>query len=137
MTATGTRWGEVARRLKIRMAELDMNQTAVIRVSGVSPMTLRALLIGERSNYRYASLRQISRAVGWVPNAIEDLAESGKEPVEYVARRVSEELSVQHSPMPAIIESAIERAVYDWLTEHSDEFLDVIARHVENPIPRS
>lgn len=75
-------WVEVARLVDARMAELELVQADVARLAKVSPATVRSILNAERNNYRSGSIRRISRALGWVPTAIEDFAEGGEEPVE-------------------------------------------------------
>lgn len=95
-------WQQVAQRIEERMGELALTRTDVIRASGVSPMTFRALLAGERTGYRDGSLHAVSKALGWAPTAIIDLTKTGKEPAligrpsepwVMVARRIDERMA--------------------------------------------
>lgn len=73
------RWDEVARRIDERMDELQLVQADVARLGSVSATTVRSLLRADRATYRRGSLRGVSRALGWVPTALEDFAATGKE----------------------------------------------------------
>lgn len=77
------RWDEVAQRIDARMTELQLVQADVARLASVSATTVRSLLRVQRDVYRRGSLRSISRALGWVPTALEDFAASGKEPIPW------------------------------------------------------
>lgn len=72
-------WDKVAVRIEERMVELRFLRTDLANRSGASPLTIRALLAGERTSYRRDALRKISVALGWAPTAIEDLASTGQE----------------------------------------------------------
>lgn len=93
------RWDEVARRIDERMDELQFVQADVARLGSVSATTVRSLLRADRDTYRRGSLRGVSRALQWVPTALEDLASNGKDPepvIEFSIRGVGpEDLRVQ------------------------------------------
>lgn len=96
------------------MAELGVTQADVVRTSGVSPITLRALMAGERTRYRSSSLRSVSRALRWEPLSLERFITSGDLPIDWIDRAVVvrelQEISrAMDTPISATVEERLQR----------------------------
>jgi transcriptional regulator with XRE-family HTH domain len=71
----------LASAIRKRMAdEPGFTQAELVRRSGVSHPTVRALMRGEPGNRGRTEVRQVSAALGWTPDSIERLL-AGNEPL--------------------------------------------------------
>jgi transcriptional regulator with XRE-family HTH domain len=57
-------WADVARVVNARMAELEISQTELAALSGVSPATLRKIQAGDEQQRTRSTLASLSRALG-------------------------------------------------------------------------
>lgn len=57
-------WADVARTVNARMAEMEISQTELAALSGVSPATLRKIQAGDEQKRTRSTLASLSRALG-------------------------------------------------------------------------
>lgn len=78
-------WDAVATAIRQRLAELDMTQAALVRQSGLAPMTVRELLFNEAPRRRSArTLEAVSTALRWPAGHLATVLEGGSQDVSTV-----------------------------------------------------
>lgn len=71
-------WDAVAEAMKQRLAELDMTQAALVRQTGLAPMTVRELLFNEKPRKRSPrTLEAVSTALRWQADHLTTVLEGG------------------------------------------------------------
>lgn len=71
-----------AEAISDRINELGLSRSALVKLSGVSDLTIRRLEAGEERTYRIDVLARLSRALGWKPNAVAQMLNGAKAPEE-------------------------------------------------------
>lgn len=75
-------WPAVARVINERLTSLGWTQKKLAEVSRVSTATLRQIQQGQDKNRQPALLTAISRALGLPDTYLQEVAETGREPVQ-------------------------------------------------------
>lgn len=82
-------WQDVANAIDRRLAELGWSQMDLVRQSGVSDATVRRLQRGGGDGgFRSSSLAEVSKALGWQPEALARVSRGEEAPktVDYLDR---------------------------------------------------
>lgn len=74
-------WRRLAGLIRDRRIDQGLSQAQLATEAGTTERTVRLIEKAERESYRQATLRGISRALGWTPDSIERIA-SGGDPTE-------------------------------------------------------
>lgn len=76
-------WERVADYVARRMDELNIDQADLVRRSGMSDPTVRAIMAGTpRGMPRDKSRRRVSMGLGWSPGSIDSILDGGEPTVE-------------------------------------------------------
>lgn len=81
MSDQDDRWHLVGKAVTDRMLQLGLSQADLARITGLSAITIRPFMHGQRSNSRPATTARIARALGWPPDAIRQILD-GVDPAE-------------------------------------------------------
>lgn len=67
---TDTDWESVGELVRLGMRRLAMGQADLVRASGLSDATIRALQQGKPGNYREQTLARVDAALQWEPGTL-------------------------------------------------------------------
>jgi transcriptional regulator with XRE-family HTH domain len=110
-SGTEENWQRVGATVRERRLDLGLTQTEAAKAGGVSLATWRVVEQGQRTAYQGLTLRGVTKALSWRPNAIDVLLDGGD--VELLAENSDEEIQVDYNSAIARMPDHVRRAVIE------------------------